>query len=516
MTPADVRDLFLGATPFAIVDPLEEGLFAETPHLLRAVNIPYGTLEGEIERRIPDRRTLIVIPHDHDGLGEDAARRIRQLGYGHIEVVRASPQDWADAGVPLYTGFNVYSKAFGEYLEHSAQTPTLDVRDFDAAAAQRKLDLYDVRPMGEYTYETVPGARNLVGVDVGPYCLQAHDPQDELIVHCGGRTRSIIAAETLRLLGFQNAKSLKNGTMGWSLAGRALKFGEKAEPIVPDAGAAGALIPKIIDRLGIDFAGLEALARVLAGAVLPYCFDLSPSVRVLPGFIPAAGGQLIQATDSYVAVPNAPVLLHDTDDVRALVTAYWLQRMGYDAWVVKHENADFVVTRLAQAMREAKGRTAQAGLISGMLPRSETPERGVASVLFVDASPLRLHEFKRVEGSLHFMRRRFDWKAFTEASQGRKVVLYGSSADLCKHALRDFAERGYDIGYTDATVDALHEMGWAVTQGRISSGDFYPDEFVRPIERPSHREEAMAQYLAWEVELPEKMANDQTIAFTKI
>ena len=44
----------------------------------------------------------------------------------------------------------------------------------------------------------------------------------------------------------------------------------------------------------------------------------------------APGGQLVQATDEYIAVRNARVVLIDPEQVRAVLTASWLNQMGRD------------------------------------------------------------------------------------------------------------------------------------------------------------------------------------------
>src|SRR4029450_8445581 len=43
----------------------------------------------------------------------------------------------------------------------------------------------------------------------------------------------------------------------------------------------------------------------------------------------APGGQLVQASDEYVGVRNARVVLVDPDQVRAVMTASWLTQMNW-------------------------------------------------------------------------------------------------------------------------------------------------------------------------------------------
>ena len=50
----------------------------------------------------------------------------------------------------------------------------------------------------------------------------------------------------------------------------------------------------------------------------------------------APGGQLVQATDEYVGVRNARVVLVDPERVRAIMTASWLNQMGWnDVYVLE-------------------------------------------------------------------------------------------------------------------------------------------------------------------------------------
>ena len=54
-----------------------------------------------------------------------------------------------------------------------------------------------------------------------------------------------------------------------------------------------------------------------------------------PGSVNAPGGQLVQATDQWVGVRNARIVLVDDSGVRARMTGAWLRQMGHrDVFVV--------------------------------------------------------------------------------------------------------------------------------------------------------------------------------------
>src|SRR5207245_8491579 len=59
------------------------------------------------------------------------------------------------------------------------------------------------------------------------------------------------------------------------------------------------------------------------------------AARAVPGFVHAPGGQLIQATDQWVGVKGARLVLADDEGVRAPVVAGWLRQLGHEACVLE-------------------------------------------------------------------------------------------------------------------------------------------------------------------------------------
>ena len=54
----------------------------------------------------------------------------------------------------------------------------------------------------------------------------------------------------------------------------------------------------------------------------------------MPGSVHAAGGQLVQSTESWIATRNARIVLIDADGVRSTMTAGWLRQMGHPNVVI--------------------------------------------------------------------------------------------------------------------------------------------------------------------------------------
>ena len=109
----------------AIVDLREELIFSQS-HLLFARSVPLSRLELKFARLVPRRGTRIVLCDDADGLVERAADILARAGYTNLHALDGGVAAWAKAGFELFSGVNVPSKAFGEFIEHASATPSID------------------------------------------------------------------------------------------------------------------------------------------------------------------------------------------------------------------------------------------------------------------------------------------------------------------------------------------------------------------------------------------------------
>jgi rhodanese-related sulfurtransferase len=73
----------------------------------------------------------------------------------------------------------------------------------------------------------IPGSVSVPGAELVLRAGRvAPDPATTIIVNCAGRTRSIIGAQSLINAGVANkVVALRNGTIGWTLAGQDLEHG---------------------------------------------------------------------------------------------------------------------------------------------------------------------------------------------------------------------------------------------------------------------------------------------------
>jgi rhodanese-related sulfurtransferase len=173
--------------------------------------------------------------------------------------------------------------------------------------------------------------------------LVAPDPDTTIIVNCAGRTRSIIGTQSLINAGLPNKiVALRNGTIGWTLAGQSLETGQQRRAPEADGVAtkeARQRARSVAYRAGVkrlDPEGLKLLAADDSRTL--YRFDVrQPDIYAqghLPGFLNAAGGQLVQETDHFAPVRGARIVLADDLGVRADMSASWLAQLGWEVYVL--------------------------------------------------------------------------------------------------------------------------------------------------------------------------------------
>ena len=171
-------------------------------------------------------------------------------------------------------------------------------------------------------------------------CIEAvEDDTTPVLVHCAGRTRSIIGAQSLVNAGLPNpVVALENGTMGWQLAGFQLEYGQTRElPKPTQAGLekAGQSAARLAGRFGVGKINRDTLHKWQAdgGRRSLYIIDVRLPEEYEAGHWEGSrnvqGGQLVQATDEYIGVFNARVVLLDDTEARAVLTASWLIQMGW-------------------------------------------------------------------------------------------------------------------------------------------------------------------------------------------
>jgi hypothetical protein len=166
--------------------------------------------------------------------------------------------------------------------------------------------------------------------------------------------------------------ALRNGTIGWTLAGQTLERGQTRKvPQVRKLFAAEARerARTVAYRAGVKRIGSVELAQLSDDATRTlYRFDVRTPEEFaeahLPGFQSAPGGQLVQETDMVAPVRGARIVLSDlaapgaeTLGVRADMSASWLAQMGWEVYVLSGDFGDARETGAAPVVpRDNAGR----------------------------------------------------------------------------------------------------------------------------------------------------------------
>ncbi len=513
VTAAAVKAMLLDGEELALIDLREELTFSQN-HLLWARSVPLSRLELRFARLVPRRATRIVLIDDNDGLSARAASILARAGYSDLCYLDGGIAAWAAAGFELFSGVNVPSKAFGEFVEHTSGTPSISGDELDKLMrAGTDMVVLDSRPYDEYARISIPSGINVPGAEL---VLRVHDiapsPDTLIVVNCAGRTRSIIGAQSLINAGVPNrVVALRNGTMGWHLAGLACDHGKTNRP--PAASSAGLTWAKskaneVARRFGIARIDRAALERWRGDTTRTlYILDVRDPAEYeaghLPGALSAPGGQLVQATDQYVGTLQARIVLSDDNEVRAVMTASWLKQMGWkdvavlpEAGTEKGKPADIVLGELlADAAVE----------FSDVL--------AVDNVNVIDLSRSPNYRRGHIPGAWFAIRSRLD-RALPRIPLRSMVVLTSEDGVLAGLAVEEAR------ALTTLPVHWLRggNAAWAAAGFPLATDAKMADEpidvWLKPYERPGDPKTAMNEYLSWEIDLLKRIERDGTTHFT--
>ena len=513
ITATTLRGWIEDGGELALLDAREEGEFGAS-HLFWAVPCPLSRAETRAHSLLPNLATRIVCVDDGRGLAERLAAYLESIGATNVAVLDGGTRDWEAAGHVLFSGVNVPSKAFGEWIEHHFGTESVDAPELKAwIDSGRDMVVLDSRTWEEYQRMSIPTGISVPGGELAYRIADlVPNPDTLVIVNCAGRTRSILGAESLRQAGIPNkVVALRNGTMGWELAGLVCDRGRSGKfPAGTPKTAAQAMqrADAFATRSGvqiIDAAGLATLAADPSRSI--YVLDVRDPAEFaaghLAGSTSAPGGQLVQATDTWIGVRGARIALIDDDGARARMSAAWLRQMGHpDVYVVTN------------------------GLAAAALPRAAAPEPGPTPAIDADTLAActdalvidltRSIDFRdgHIPGALWGIRTRLALLK-DRLAIAKMVVLTSPDGKAAQWAAAEAqaltrAKVTTLAGGTAAWSNAAHPL----TKDRTSPPDTAcVDFYLRPYDRNSGVEDAMKAYLSWEIDLVHEITRDGTVRF---
>lgn len=517
ITPAALQAALHDGGEIALLDVREDGEFGED-HLLFATPLPYSRMEPGIVTLVPRKDVRIVLCDDgRSGIAQRAAARLAAMGYIDLAVLDGGTQGWKTAGYVLFKGVNVPSKLFGEMVEHAYNTPRITAQDLvKLRESGEDFMLFDGRPVHEHHKMTIPGSTCCPNAEL-PYRVASmvKNPKTKIIVNCAGRTRSILGAQTLINFGVANpVYALENGTQGWYLSdlqleyGSALQYPDTIDPVQLPAQQEAARA--LMKRFNVRVAGAAEVASWLKEpGRTTYLCDVRTPEEFAAGSITGAqhtpGGQLIQATDQWVGVRNARIVLIDGGDmVRAPVVASWLLQLGCDACVL-----DGGIRSGLEGVKPAAPALPALATISANELKALLEHK--ACTVF-DVGPSMAYRKAHVPGSRWTIRSRI-LKDAKEAKQ--PVVLVAAEPDVARLAAGELREAGIkDIRLLEGGAAAWTKAGHSTASSTDIPADRECIDYLFFVhDRHAGNREAMKQYLAWETGLMAQLGEQDKSVF---
>ena len=348
------------------------------------------------------------------------------------------------------------------------------------------------------------------------------DPEIQVVVNCAGRTRSIIGAQSLINANMLNPVfALKNGTMGWVLAGYELEQRQdRFSPSPTEVGLqkARACADRVAQRFGIKKVTSTTIKKWLreADRRTLYLLDVRLPEEYeenhMKGSRNAPGGQLIQATDTYVAVRNARIVLVDDTEVRAVMTASWLIQMGWNEVYVCEGgicNSELVKgTHRAEVPGFEKGIT-----ITPHELRAKIIDSGNSPAV-VDLTNSVEYWERHIPGSWWGVRSRLPSDIFL-LPEAHTVVLTSPDGVIAHLAFKDLKGQleGRALRVLEGGTAAWVKEDLPTAVGMEKTISQPDDVWFKPYDQKGKITDFMREYLEWETGLIEQIQRDGDARF---
>jgi len=504
---------------YALFDVRERGEY-NAQQIFTATSLPRRQIEFRLIHLVSAYHIPLVVYDDGGERASLAAATMEQMGY-EVSVLEGGLPAWSSTGYLTVSGVNVPSKVFGERVHSKTKVPEITPEKLKTLQEEKKdLTILDVRTPEEYRRFCVPGAINVPGGDLILWAEALRQKPDRtVVVNCAGRTRSIIGTASLRRLGLTNVYALKNGTMGWILAGLKLEDHPPKETPLPtpeSSERAALLAERVAAEDGIPMISVPELIdlRREAERQVLYLIDVRSEGEFTAGHIQGSmnipGGQAVQRTDDYIAVRECQIIFISHGQSRAVMAAHWYRQMGYKkvsvltgglrTWVESGQALDTGIPAEEPAGLKAARETVRL-IDPAAVSRQLQHDRTVVLDVGISLS----FEENHLPGAFWLPRGWLELKIPTEfPDRNQPIVVTCPNGLNSVLAAATLAKLGYtQVSVLDGGVQAWSANGHPTEKG-IDRCLIPPNDVVLS---PSIKGDkaAMKRYLEWEVELTEKL-----------
>jgi rhodanese-related sulfurtransferase len=524
ISPSNLRQIMKGTDEYALIDVREQGVHSQG-HPFFAVPLSLSRLELDVDRLLPCKSVPVYLLDQgpETDLAIRAAEILIEQGFTSISVVDGGVTGWQEAGYELFSGVNVPSKAFGEFVEETYGTPYVTAKELvKRKKSGEKIVILDSRPFPEFHRMSIPEGIDMPGAELVHRVFETvPDPDTQIIVNCAGRTRSIIGAQSLINAGIPNKVSaLKDGTMGWYLAD--FELAHRADKVAPFPSQKSAILSQklalgVAEKFGVKFTDFETVSAWQTDQTKTlYILDVRTEEEFLDGHLPgsyhAPGGQLVQATDEYIAVRNAKIVVVDDDATRAIMTASWLIQMNWPHVYVMQGVLD---------AKLQKGPNPEAAI--SLYPTISVSELDAVltsreAVAVVDLANSLSYRKGHVPEAYWAIRSRLSTDHVFIPPAGL-IILTSEDSRLAHLAAPELARLRPDaiIRVLDGGTAAWEAAGYMLESGDTRMLSATDDIWYKPYDTNNTQEirRRMEDYLTWEVGLVQQVERDGLIKFRR-
>jgi len=298
-----------------------------------SVNCPFSKFKYLIKELVPDVNTTLILIGIKNIYQKDKIQKIlKKLKYDRSFILKGDYKIWKKQKFPLWAGEYTFSKAFGEWIEITSNIKNLYAKELYKIHKKNHNYLQiDARPKKEFEKFSLPQSVQCSGGELPCFINNKENLRKNFIVHCAGRTRSIIAYQTLKDFNFKNKKYVLNGgTQNWVLNGFDRKFKNQSKIKSTKINYKDDL--KLAHSIAKKFK--IPSTQTMNKQTNSYNFQINSEIKnfkKIPGWKQVDATTLIQSTDKFISSTNTRVLIFSNIPSSAVFAVIWLRRMGYQA-----------------------------------------------------------------------------------------------------------------------------------------------------------------------------------------
>ena len=303
-----------------------------------SINCPISNFKKNVNDLVPDKETVVLLIGIKNKKEKfKLFKTLNYLNYKSYFSIKDNYKTWLMCKFPYWSGEYTFSKAFGEWVEITSTIRNIFPNDLNKIHKKKNNYLQiDARPKKEFEKFSLPFSVQCSGGELPIFINNNSNLKKNYIVHCAGRTRSIIAYQTLNDFNFNNKKyALNGGTQNWVLKGYQREYNNKSK----------------INLTKINLKKDLSLANKIAQKFkIPsnrnnnknkenYYFQINSEIKnfkKIKGWKTVNATTLIQNTDKFIASTNTKIFIYSNIPSSSVFAVIWLRRMGFDAiWQIK-------------------------------------------------------------------------------------------------------------------------------------------------------------------------------------